>query len=151
MPGEHFEIARASRSQMAEVARVFKVSRRQALPFLPEIHSAEEDADHFTKVVFPGNEVHVAIAANGQIVGFIAFADGWVNHLYLLPEVQGRGLGQRLLAIAQEKCPQLDLWTFQRNIHAQNFYLQQGFRQVESTDGNANEEREPDVLLRWKR
>ena len=43
----------------------------------------------------------------------------------------------------------LQLWTFQVNVRARAFYRHHGFREVELTDGRANEEREPDVRLEW--
>lgn len=41
------------------------------------------------------------------------------------------------------------MWVFQRNEGARAFYAKHGFTEVERTDGAANEEREPDVLLAW--
>ena len=43
------------------------------------------------------------------------------------------------------------LWTFQRNIRSRRFYALQGFCEIRLTDGRANEEKEPDVLLEWRR
>jgi hypothetical protein len=43
----------------------------------------------------------------------------------------------------------LQLWTFQINRRAQQFYERHGFAAVEWTDGSANEEREPDVRYMW--
>jgi len=137
---------------MPGVAEVFSASRRQALPWLPTLHTPEEDIAYFVNVVFPQNDVRIARESDSeQIVGFIAFTSDWVNHLYLLPEVQRRDIGSRLLALAQEPARTLDLWTFQKNLNAQRFYERHGFRVVRKTDGSDNEEREPDVLLRWSR
>ena len=86
----------------------------------------------------------------GDVVGFAAIADGWLEHLYLAPGWTGRGIGTDLLTIARTRCPAgLQLWTFQVNAGARRFYEREGFRAVESTDGSANEEREPDVRYVW--
>jgi putative acetyltransferase len=45
---------------------------------------------------------------------------------------------------------ELQLWTFARNEAARAFYAKRGFREIGQTDGD-NEEKEPDVLLRWMR
>ena len=42
-----------------------------------------------------------------------------------------------------------DLWVFQRNIRALDFYARYGCIEVRRTDGIDDEEHEPDVLLRW--
>jgi ribosomal protein S18 acetylase RimI-like enzyme len=55
-----------------------------------------------------------------------------------------------LLDTAKARRPEgLRLWVFQRNEGARAFYAKHGFTEVERTDGAANEEREPDVLLAW--
>ena len=42
-----------------------------------------------------------------------------------------------------------DLWVFQRNTRALDFYARYDCLEVRRTDGADNEEHEPDVLLRW--
>ena len=137
---------------MSEVAKVFKTSRRDALPYLRELHSEEEDVNHFTQSVFPTMDVFVAIRTQDErVIGFIAFTREWVHHLYVLREARRAGLGSRLLEIAKEGAQSLDLWAFQKNLAARSFYAKHGFKVVEETDGSDNEEQEPDVLLRWTR
>src|SRR5262245_43735037 len=114
-----FEISKAAKKQMLEVARVFKASRESALSFLPELHSLEEDVAYFTNSVFAENDVYVAREIrSGELLGFIAFTERWVNHLYLLPRARRNGIGTKLLELAQRRADTLDLWTFQRNLSA---------------------------------
>ena len=61
----------------------------------------------------------------------------------------GRGVGSRRLARTRGHTA-LELWTFQSNRRAIGFYEHHGFRSVRRTDGE-NEERSPDILLRWTR
>jgi ribosomal protein S18 acetylase RimI-like enzyme len=130
------------------MARVFVEARRERLQFLIDLHDEHEDRQYLSGVVMPNNEMHVA-EAGGQVVGFIAFAGGWVNHLYVAPPFQGRGVGTRLLALAKAAGPALQLWAFEANTPAIAFYARQGFRVVERTDGAANEARRPDVRMEW--
>jgi len=44
----------------------------------------------------------------------------------------------------------LRLWVFQRNERARAFYAKNGFLELELTDGDANEEKMPDVLMHWR-
>ncbi|MBV9813551.1 MAG: GNAT family N-acetyltransferase, partial [Acetobacteraceae bacterium] len=74
---------------------------------------------------------------------------GCVDHLYVAPGSQGRGIGSALLAVPTERHASLSLWTFQRNHLAQRFYLARGWRAVEHTNGAHNEEREPDTRFHW--
>jgi len=70
--------------------------------------------------------------------------------LYILPHRQRQGVGRALIKIAQAASPVLMLWTFQRNAPARRFYATHGFVAIRETDGSRNEEREPDVLYRWR-
>ncbi len=131
------------------VARLFRTVRRACLPYLPDLHTPDEDLGFFRDRVFAECEVWVAQAE--AIDGFIAFRTGWVDHLYVHPERHRQGLGKALLALAMTTHAPLRLWVFQRNTAAIGFYLAHGFREIERTDGSRNEEREPDVLMEWTR
>jgi len=144
-------IERAQRDDAAEIARMFRQSFQSALPFLPELHTAQEDLQYFTEKVLPNNNVFVARSTDNQIVGFISFDDSWVNHLYILPDHGRLGIGSRLLSIAKASCEKLRLWTFQKNETARRFYSKHGFTVIDETDGTHNDEREPDVLFAWNR
>jgi putative acetyltransferase len=132
-----------------QVVDVFCAARVAKLQFLMDLHSGEEDRRFFSSVVLPTKQAWVA-EADGRVVGFIAFAEGWVNHLYVTPEFQGQGIGKRLMAIAKESNPSLQLWVFESNEPAIAFYERQGFRTVERTDGSTNETGMPDLRMEWR-
>lgn len=89
---------------------------------------------------------------DGQgLIGFISFREGWIDHLYVLPDAHGRGVGTALLTVARSQYDDLSLWTFQANTGARRFCERHGFRAVRMTDGAGNEAREPDVLYHWTR
>lgn len=140
-------IRRADARDVAPVARLFRAVRRAHLPYLPELHTPDEDLRFFGDRVFTACEVWVAGAPDG----FIAFREGWVEHLYVGSAHQGRGLGTVLLAQAMRTYPRLRLWAFQKNAAAIRFYLARGFRDIARTDGSYNEEHEPDILFEWSR
>lgn len=133
----------------AAIARLFRRSFHAAMPHIPTLHTPEEDERFFASVVYSGR-VEVAFdAATGELLGFIAFDGGWVNHLYVDPEVLRSGIGSALLDVARASTSRLQLWAFQTNTNGRSFYRRQGFREVELTDGSGNEEHEPDVRLEW--
>lgn len=130
------------------VAHVIRTSFDERLPWLAGIHTPEEDRDFVRSHLF--DTCTLWGAEDDKIVGIIAFRPGWVEQLYILPGRQGEGIGRALLAVAKEASPELRLWTFQRNEGARAFYEREGFAVIEETDGQTNEEREPDVLYRWQ-
>jgi GNAT superfamily N-acetyltransferase len=134
----------------AAIAALFTASRRTAMPWLPELHDADEDRWFITHRVLAECEVLVA-REDGEPVGFLALHGGDVDHLYVHPSAQRRGVGTALLEAAKARRPGgLELWAFQRNTPALAFYARHGFVERRRTDGSANEEREPDVRLGWR-
>jgi GNAT superfamily N-acetyltransferase len=139
--------------QLADMDAAAGVHRRtfdHALPWLIGLHTPDEDRWFYRERVFTGCQVHGAFEGDA-LVAIIAFRSGWIDQLYVLPEVQARGVGSELLQIAKRACERLQLWTFQRNLGARRFYEARGFALVEETDGTRNEEKEPDARYLWTR
>ena len=132
-----------SMGQIQREAMVF------AIPTWPLLHTVEEDLTYFSKVVA---ERKVWIAEiEGEMVGYCAGHAGWLNQLYVLPNFHGRGIGSKFLNLAKEMSPsEIQLWTFQANGIARDFYRKRGFLEVEFTDGVGNEEKLPDIRLIWR-
>jgi GNAT superfamily N-acetyltransferase len=132
----------------ALVADVF-VAARAEMRYLPVLHSHDEHVAFFSTLVLPSSRVTVA-EVGGAPVAFSALKDGWLDHLYVTPAHQGHGIGGALLGRAMRQSPGgLSLWAFAANRRAVAFYQRAGFVEVLQTDGSGNEERQPDVQLRW--
>jgi GNAT superfamily N-acetyltransferase len=134
----------------AAIAALFTASRRAAMPWLPELHSAEDVRGYVAGHVLERCEVLVT-RDDRDVLGFLALDGDEVDHLYIRPDAQRRGLGSALLDAAKGRRPAgLELWAFQRNAPALAFYARHGFTELYRTDGRDNEEREPDVRLGWR-
>jgi putative acetyltransferase len=137
-------------TDMDEVARIHRVAFEDRLPWLPRLHTPEEDRNYYRSRIFRQSEVWGA-EEEAALKGFIAFHGEWIDQFYVLPQAQWHGLGSALLEVAKAASPRLHLWTFQRNLPARRFYEARGFVLVKETDGSDNEEREPDALYVWTR
>jgi ribosomal protein S18 acetylase RimI-like enzyme len=142
-------LRRARPGDAPAIAETHLASRRQGLPYLPDVHTDAETYQWVAEVMLPQQEVWVAEIA-GEVAGFAALHEGWLEHLYIAPAYQGRGLGSALLDLAMSRSPGgLQLFAFQRNERARHFYEQRGFVAEWFGDGSENEEGEPDVRYRW--
>jgi GNAT superfamily N-acetyltransferase len=117
---------------------------------MPVLHTPEEDLNFYSTAVFPHSELWL-LEYSGIVAGFIAIRPGWVDHLYIHPGCQRRGLGSNLLAVVKASSRTVRAWTFQCNTGARRFYELHGFRVERETDGAGNEEKQPDVLYIWER
>lgn len=130
-------------SDADDIAQVMRASLC-SLPWMPLLHTPEEDRDFIRDRVLPGQQVTV-VEANGRIVGFVAVEGEWIEQLYLDPAWTGLGIGSRLLALATAHMPVSKLHCFQANEGARRFYERHGFRAEAFGDGSGNEEKLPDI------
>jgi putative acetyltransferase len=140
-------LRRARVDDVAHIARFYRRVAEAEWDFLPP-HTPAEDLGHFQRLFDRGP---IWIAEDGVLLGFCAAPPDWIDQLIVDHPWHGRGIGRALLAAALEGREHVRLWTFQRNARTRRFYRLQGFTEVLETDGSANEEKEPDVLLEWRR
>ena len=129
--------------QIGEILHEFEIST----PWMPKQHSGAE-AIAFCGTMIDRCWVTVAVEER-RVLGFLALDQQEICSLYVASDVRGQGIGQMLLAHAQFCSNRLELWTFQSNRGAQRFYERAGFVEVRRTDGQANDEKLPDIAYVW--
>lgn len=146
---------RAAPTDAAALTEVYRRSFRAALPGIRLAHTDDEIGWWMRELVIGQLETWLA-EVDGRPAALLALGafdhsvPSALEHLYVAPELRGRGLGDELVALAKRRRPEgLELWTFQANGPARRFYARHGFVEVELTDGAGNEEREPDARLVW--
>jgi GNAT superfamily N-acetyltransferase len=121
---------------------------RAAQPWFPRIHTPEDDASFVRERLLPGHETWV-VEEDGRVVAYLALQDDVLDHLFVHPDFQGRGLGTALLEHAQRLRPDgFSLWTHDAS-EACAFYERHGLVAVERTDGATTTEKLPDVRYAW--
>ena len=113
-------VRRLELADMDAAAGVHRAAFDRALPWLKGLHTPDEDRWFFRERVFATCEIWGAFDG-AAMSGIIAFREGWIDQLYVLPAAQGHGVGTQLLQVAQRACASLQLWTFQRNAPARRF------------------------------
>jgi putative acetyltransferase len=147
-PPMDWNLRRARADDVAPIARFYRRVAEAEWDFLPP-HTPAEDLQHFQRL-FERGPIWIA-EADGALLGFCAAPPEWIDQLIVDHPWHGRGIGRALLAAALEGRERVRLWTFQRNARTRRFYKLQGFTEILETDGSDNEEKEPDVLLEWRR
>ena len=121
---------------------------RDEVPWMPKLHTLEEDR-RFIGYLIDTKSVWVQRNWRGP-QGFMALDGDDIQALYLSKASRGRRLGQQLLDKAKSMNIRLELWAFQQNERAISFYLREGLREVERTDGADNDEKLPDIRMVWE-
>src|ERR1700747_1714001 len=85
-------VRRLELADLHEAARVHRASFDHALPWLAGLHTPEEDRWFYRERMFANCTLWGAFDGDAMI-GMIAFHDDWIEQLYVLPQVQGRGVG----------------------------------------------------------
>ena len=141
---------RWARSEDAEaIARIFRESRAEAMPWLPVLHDPDDELQHFRGRV-ETNEVFV-LEREGEVAGFAILNGDELDGFYVAPEHQRAGVGAALFRHVQELRPErFGFWVFRDNQRARRFYESHGAWSLYETDGAENEERTPDVRYEWR-
>ena len=156
-PGEPV-VRRATVDDAPVIAHVYTRSRLFATPDIPMLHD-EPNVTQWIIGRIRTDEVWVAdvdgVVVAEMILGSEPSTGGesrFLDHLFLDPSWIGRGLGDRMLALADDRGGgSIQLWTYQVNSGARRFYERQGFTVAQTTDGASNEQRLPDVRYERRR
>lgn len=141
-------LRRGTPADFPAAAEVYLRTRHASVPAIPP--SVHDDDD--VRSWFPGFAAEMELwvgEVDGSIVALMTLGEDFVEQLYVLPEHQGRGIGEALLGVAKQQRPhRLQLWAFESNVRAWHFYERFGFVAVQRTEGD-NEEGAPDVRYEW--
>ena len=135
-----------------DIAHVHLVSRAAAAAvgsMPPGVHP-DSEVEVWLADRLRTDEVWVA-EVDAVVVAYARLTAEWLDDLYVLPEHSGHGIGTALLELAKALRPDgFGLWVFETNAGARRFYADHGLVEVERTDGSENEERAPDLRMRWR-
>lgn len=85
------------------------------------------------------------------LVGCLALAPDWIEHLYVEPARHGEGIGRALIGIAQREGEELRLVTYQANARARRVYEAAGFVAEAFGVDETSPHRPANVRYRWRR
>ena len=134
------------------VTILWRVAREKSLPDFQRRkgHFFYEDQGYFCTRILPEDHLWVA-ETDEHPVAFMAMRGDLIDHLYVHPDYQRRGVGKTLLDHARQVSPEhLWLYTLQSNTGARAFYEKNGFT-AEEFGISPPPESEPDVQYHWRK
>lgn len=134
------------------ITLLWRVSREKSLPEFQNAkgHFFYEDQQYFRDHILKDDQIWV-VELNDRAVAFMAMREDFIDHLYVHPEYQNRGIGKALLDFARQRSPaHVWLYTLQINTRARVFYEKNGFV-AEKLGISPPPESEPDVEYHWRK
>lgn len=125
-------VERYNSTDYSELIHIWEESVRSTHHFL-----SEDDIRFFKPLVeeqyFPAVRLYVLRNETQRIAAFMGLSDTLIEMLFVRPEEQGKGYGQRLIEFAIDKQHIRKVDVNEQNEKAYRFYLKKGF-QVTSRD-----------------
>lgn len=149
---ESFSIRDYRSDDFDAVTILWRISRERSLPEFQNAkgHFFYEDQGYFRDHILKDDKVWV-VELDSRPVAFMAMREDFIDHLYVHPDFQNRGIGKALLDYARRLCPEhVWLYTLQINTIARIFYEKNGFA-AEKFGISPPPESEPDVEYHWRK
>ena len=121
---------------------------RQAHHFIP-FSFWESNALAMKEIYIPQSDTWVYLKPCGEVTGFISLVENYIAALFVQPEMQGGGIGGKLIEKAKFLRDELSLAVYVKNSQACQFYHKHGF-QITQTRPEQNTG-EVEHLMIWRR
>lgn len=136
-----------------EEADLAATPHRRAAASIPRYDPLAQEAGK-TRATYVAAMTHGAVWGafdSNRLVGCLAFAPGWIEHLYVEPDRHGSGIGRALIALAQAEEDDLQLLTYAANVRARQVYERAGFVAEAFGCDETAPARPANVRYRWRR
>ena len=128
------------------VMKIWLTENIKAHDFIPKEYW--EKNFEYVKKILPNAEIYVYVE-NEKIVGFIGLNDNYIEVIFIDSKYQYKGIGTALLNKAKKLKDELTLSAYKKNTKAIQFYLKNGFENVEENIDEENKEIE--YIMLWKK
>ena len=122
--------------QAAEIHSIsWKESHRSfCAPEFVEKHSPQRQREYLQNKMDGGTKAYMLV--DGMPVGIVSVTGSLIEDLYVLPDMQNRGYGTKLLRFAMSLCTGVpELWILENNTAAKRLYNRMGFRETGRRNG----------------
>ena len=98
-------------------------------PEFIELHTTDRQRKYLCDKINGGTKVFMLV--DERPVGIVSVTGSLIEDLYVLPELQNRGYGTKLLQFAISRCTDTPrLWILENNVDAERLYRRMGFTQT---------------------
>lgn len=114
--------------------------------FIPEDYW-KKNKEAMALTYLPNSETYLAVE-DGKIAGFVAMTENFLSAIFVDNQIQGKGIGKRLLNFVKDKRTMIQLKVYKKNTKTIEFYKSQGFEIM--SDNKEEETGEYEFLMEWR-
>ncbi len=96
----------------------------------------------------PNSETYLAVE-DDRIYGFISMVEDYLAAIFVSNEMQGNGIGKKLLNFIKEKRTTIQLRVYNKNTKSIEFYKSQDFSII--SESQEEETGEYELLMEWRK
>lgn len=98
-------------------------------PDFIELHTPEHQQQYIKRKMDSGSKFYMLV--ENQSIGIVSITGNLIEDLYILPDMQNKGYGTKLLQFTIQKCTDIPtLWILENNVNAKRLYHRMGFQET---------------------
>lgn len=127
-------IAQVDENNLLQAATVHAIAWQEShrsfcAPDFIEMHTPQRQREYMLNKMSEGSTFYLLV--EDRPMGVVSVSGSLIEDLYILPEMQNRGYGTKLLRFAMEKCAgNPTLWILENNVRAERLYRRMGFKET---------------------
>jgi len=137
-------VRKSKQSDNKAIVKIWLAASIQAHDFMPPEYW-ESKADDMLNIYIPVSDTYV-YETKGAIAGFLSLHESRIAALFVSPNLQGQGIGSKLLEFGKTINNDLSLCVYKCNTKSISFYKTHGFKAVgEQVDVHTNY---PEIMMK---
>lgn len=136
-------IRKFENDDLGAVVRLWLKTNKESHPFIDDSYWESHLED--VKVAFMIAELYVYV--DDDILGFIGMEDHYLAGIFIDSKAQSQGIGKALLDHVKALKSNIILKVYKDNTRAYNFYIKQGFKELET--GIDEEVDAIEITMQW--
>lgn len=108
----------------------------------------KKNKDAMASIYLPNSETYLAFIEE-KIIGFVAMVDNLLAAIFVDNQIQGKGIGKKLLNFAKVTRTMIQLKVYKKNTNTVYFYKSNGFEIM--SENKEEETGENEYLMVWRK
>ena len=121
-------------TNLLQAATIHSISWKEShrafcTPDFTELHTPDRQREYLSDKMSGGTKIYMLV--DEKPIGIVSVTNSLIEDLYVLPDLQNRGYGTKLLQYAVGQCADTPtLWILENNTRTEKLYRRMGFKKT---------------------